>query len=70
LGDDVLFTSSFILKFFFFDAEKIVSFAQVNTPQQRAELSQAYSQVLGIQKYAELKSTCLSKTDDEKFTFS
>ena len=44
-----------IAKFFFFDAEKIVSFAQVNTPQQRAELSQAYSQVLGIQKYAELK---------------
>lgn len=53
-----------IAKFFFFDAEKIVSFAQVNTPQQRAELSQAYSQVLGIQKYAELKSE-LEKIQDD-----
>ncbi|MCH5310670.1 MAG: hypothetical protein J1E57_01700 [Prevotella sp.] len=39
-----------IAKFFFFDAKKIVSFAQVNTQEQRRELSQAYSQVLGIQK--------------------
>lgn len=53
-----------IAKFFFFDAEKIVSFAQVNTPQQRAELSQAYSQVLGIQKYAELKSELEKLQDD------
>ena len=40
-----------IAKFFFFDAEKIVSFAEINTPDQRKELSKAYSQVLGIQKY-------------------
>ena len=53
-----------IAKFFFFDAEKIVSFAQVNTPKQRAELSQAYSQVLGIQKYAELKSELEKLQDD------
>lgn len=44
-----------IAKFFFFDAEKIVSFAQINTPEQRQELSRAYSQVLGIQKYDDLK---------------
>lgn len=44
-----------IAKFFFFDAEKIVSFAQVNTAEQRQELSRAYSQVLGIQKYESLK---------------
>lgn len=53
-----------IAKFFFFDAEKIVSFAQVNTPKQRAELSQAYSQVLGIQKYADLKGE-LEKIQDD-----
>lgn len=53
-----------IAKFFFFDAEKIVSFAQVNTPKQRSELSQAYSQVLGIQKYAELKSELEKLQDD------
>lgn len=53
-----------IAKFFFFDAEKIVSFAQVNTPKQRAELSQAYSQVLGIQKYAELKNELEKLQDD------
>ena len=53
-----------IAKFFFFDAEKIVTFAQVNTPKQRAELSQAYSQVLGIQKYAELKNELEKLQDD------
>lgn len=53
-----------IAKFFFFDAEKIVSFAQVNTPKQRTELSQAYSQVLGIQKYAELKGELEKLQDD------
>ncbi|MBR1792968.1 MAG: DNA sulfur modification protein DndD [Bacteroidales bacterium] len=53
-----------IAKFFFFDAEKIVSFAQINTPEQRAELSKAYSQVLGIQKYDELKKE-LERLQDE-----
>lgn len=53
-----------IAKFFFFDAEKIVSFAQVNTQKQREELSLAYSQVLGIQKYAQLKGE-LEKLQDE-----
>lgn len=53
-----------IAKFFFFDAEKIVSFAEINTPDQRKELSKAYSQVLGIQKYDELKKE-LEKLQDE-----
>lgn len=52
-----------IAKFFFFDAEKIVSFAEINTPEQRKELSKAYSQVLGIQKYDDLKKE-LEKLQD------
>ena len=52
-----------IAKFFFFDAEKIVSFAEINTPDQRKELSKAYSQVLGIQKYDDLKKE-LEKLQD------
>ena len=67
-----------IAKFFFFDAEKIVSFAQINTPEQRKDLSLAYSQVLGIQKYEDLKSELIRIQDDyrkasakpqEKFEF-
>lgn len=53
-----------IAKFFFFDAEKIVSFAQINTPEQRKDLSLAYSQVLGIQKYEDLKSELIRIQDD------
>ena len=45
-----------IAKFFFFDAEKITSLAEINTPEQRRKLSEAYSEVLGIKKYEELKS--------------
>ncbi len=44
-----------IAKFFFFDAEKIVSLAEVNTIEQRRKLSQAYSEVLGIKKYEDIK---------------
>ncbi len=44
-----------IAKFFFFDAEKIVSLAEVNTPEQKRRLSRAYSEVLGIKKYEDLK---------------
>lgn len=44
-----------IAKFFFFDAEKIVSLAEVNTPEQKRRLSKAYSEVLGIKKYEDLK---------------
>ncbi|OYZ01873.1 MAG: DNA sulfur modification protein DndD [Sphingobacteriia bacterium 28-36-52] len=45
-----------IAKFFFFDAEKIVSLADVTTPEQKRRLSKAYSEVLGIKKYEDLKS--------------
>lgn len=45
-----------IAKFFFFDAEKIVSLAEVNTAEQRKNLSKAYSEVLGIKKYEDLKT--------------
>lgn len=44
-----------IAKFFFFDAEKIVSLAEVNTLEQRRSLSRAYSEVLGIKKYEDIK---------------
>ncbi|MCZ8354005.1 MAG: AAA family ATPase [Cyclobacteriaceae bacterium] len=44
-----------IAKFFFFDAEKIVSLAEVNTAEQRKNLSRAYSEVLGIKKYEDIK---------------
>ena len=44
-----------IAKFFFFDAEKIVSLAEVNTAEQRKNLSLAYSEVLGIKKYEDFK---------------
>ncbi|CAM1374632.1 DNA sulfur modification protein DndD [Tenacibaculum xiamenense] len=44
-----------IAKFFFFDAEKIVSLAEIHTPEQRQNLSKAYSEVLGIKQYQNLK---------------
>lgn len=44
-----------IAKFFFFDAEKIVNLAEVNTAEQRRNLSRAYSEVLGIKKYEDLR---------------
>ncbi|MDX2303729.1 MAG: DNA sulfur modification protein DndD [Microscillaceae bacterium] len=42
-------------KFFFFDAEKIVSLAESNTIAQSRDLSKAYAEVLGIKKYEDLK---------------
>jgi DNA sulfur modification protein DndD len=53
-----------IAKFFLFDAEKIVSLAEVNSNNQRKQLSQAYSEVLGIQKYEDLKANLEEKLDD------
>ncbi|MFC7356462.1 DNA sulfur modification protein DndD [Jejudonia soesokkakensis] len=44
-----------IAKFFFFDAEKIVSLAEIHTAEQRQKLSRAYSEVLGIKQYQSLK---------------
>ena len=53
-----------IAKFFFFDAEKIVSLAEINSTEQRKNLSKAYTEVLGIKKYEDLKETLESLQDD------
>lgn len=55
-----IFISDFILpkeiaKFFFFDAEKIVSLAEMRSTEDKRNLSKAYSEVLGIKKYEDLK---------------
>lgn len=44
-----------IAKFFFFDAEKIVNLAEESSLDQQRKLSKAYSEVLGIKKYEDLK---------------
>ena len=53
-----------IAKFFFFDAEKIVSLAEINSPEQRRLLSKAYTEVLGIKKYEDLKDQLESLQDE------
>lgn len=55
-----LFINDFILpreiaKFFFFDAEKIVTLAEAKSKSELKNLSRAYSEVLGIKKYEDLK---------------
>lgn len=45
-----------IAKFFFFDAEKIVSLAEMKSIEDKQKLSKAYSEVLGIKKYVDLKN--------------
>ena len=55
-----VFVNDFILpreiaKFFFFDAEKIVSLAEAKSVAELKNLSKAYSEVLGIKKYEDLK---------------
>src|SRR5690625_4820538 len=64
VGYDV-FINDFILpreiaKFFFFDAEKIVSLAEAKSKIELRSLSKAYSEVLGIKKYEELKKNLQS----------
>jgi len=49
-----------IAKFFFFDAEKIVSLAEIHTAEERLKLSRAYSEVLGIKQYENLKDDLAS----------
>ena len=56
-----VFINDFILpreiaKFFFFDAEKIVALAEAKSKAELRSLSRAYSEVLGIKKYEELKN--------------
>lgn len=53
-----------IAKFFFFDAEKIVSLAEINSPEQRRLLSKAYTEVLGIKTYEDLKDQLETIQDD------
>lgn len=55
-----LFIQDFILpkeiaKFFFFDAEKITELAEIQTTDQKRQLAKAYSEVLGIKKYTDLR---------------
>lgn len=55
-----IFINDFILpreiaKFFFFDAEKIVSLAEMRSLEEKKMLSKAYAEVLGIKKYEDLK---------------
>lgn len=59
VGYDI-FINDFILskdiaKFFFFDAEKIVNLAEVKSLDEKRRLSTAYSEVLGIKKYEDIK---------------
>lgn len=61
VGYDI-FINDFILskdiaKFFFFDAEKIVNLAEVKSIDEKRRLSTAYSEVLGIKKYEDIKGT-------------
>lgn len=55
-----VFINDFILpreiaKFFFFDAEKIVTLAEAKSKAELKNLSRAYAEVLGIKKYEDLK---------------
>lgn len=52
-----------IAKFFFFDAEKITSLADVTRKEHSQNLSMAYSEVLGIKKYEDLKKDLETKLD-------
>lgn len=59
VGYDI-FINDFILskdiaKFFLFDAEKIVSLSEVKTIDEKRRLSKAYSEVLGIKKYEDIR---------------
>ena len=60
-----IFIHDFILpkevaKFFFFDAEKITALAEMNTIEDKRQLSKAYSEVLGIKKYDDLRNNLLN----------
>lgn len=59
VGYDI-FINDFILskdiaKFFLFDAEKIVNLAEIKSVEEKRKLSTAYSEVLGIKKYEDIK---------------
>ncbi|WP_285056636.1 AAA family ATPase [Pedobacter ginsengisoli] len=59
IGQEI-FINDFILpkeiaKFFFFDAEKITALAEVKSLDEKLYFSKAYTEVLGIKKYTDLK---------------
>ncbi|WP_321370503.1 AAA family ATPase [uncultured Draconibacterium sp.] len=67
-----------IAKFFFFDAEKIVTLAEAKTAEELKSLGTAYAEVLGLKKYEDLKNSLktllikykrsgVSKFDKERF---
>ncbi|WP_020597294.1 AAA family ATPase [Spirosoma panaciterrae] len=61
VGNDI-FIQDFILpkeiaKFFFFDAEKIITIAEIQSLDQKKQLGSAYSEVLGIKKYIDLRNS-------------
>ena len=51
-----------IAKFFFFDAEKVVTLAEAKSVSELRSLSKAYSEVLGIKKYEDLKNSLTNHT--------
>ncbi len=60
VGSDI-FINDFLLpkeiaKFFFFDSEKIVALAELKSAESKRQLSKAYSEVLGIKKYEDLRN--------------
>lgn len=66
VGNEI-FIQDFILpkeiaKFFFFDSEKIVSLAEIKTIAEKRQLSKAYSEVLGIKKYEDLRKNLTDLT--------
>ncbi|MEO1264039.1 MAG: AAA family ATPase, partial [Bacteroidota bacterium] len=66
VGNEI-FIQDFILpkevaKFFFFDSEKIVSLAESKSIASKRQLSRAYSEVLGIKKYEDLRKNLVDLT--------
>lgn len=59
MGQDVFINdfliSKDIARFFFFDSEKIVSLADINTTEEKKRLCSAYNSILGVKKYEDLK---------------
>ena len=53
----ILFCQEKLPKFFFFDAEKVVTLAEAKSVSELRSLSKAYSEVLGIKKYEDLKNS-------------
>lgn len=78
-----LFIQDFVLpkelaKFFFFDAEKIVRLAEIQSLHEKRVLSQAYSEALGIKRYVDLRESLIdlkirfrkkSASDSDKVLF-